>query len=113
MRKSTVRPYCARWCTGGHASQLDRSFGHRVGDADWVFEELVAELGGIFLMGHCGLAGTAMEGHAASCLYAWLRMLRNDLTTIFAAARYASAAFAFIVVRQMPKLDPLDALDHR
>jgi antirestriction protein ArdC len=65
--------------SSGHASRLDRDFGRYAGDAAWVFEELVAELGSIFLMGHCGLAGVGMQGHAASsCLDARLRMLRGD-----------------------------------
>ena len=92
----------------GHASRLDRDFGRCTGEAAWVFEELVAELGSIFLMGHCGLTGAGMQGHAASsCLDAWLRMLRSDPSAIFAAARDASAAFAFIVAREMPQLAPL------
>jgi antirestriction protein ArdC len=94
----------------GHASRLDRDFGRRTGDGAWVFEELVAELGSIFLMGHCGLAGAGMQGHAASsCLGAWLRMLRSDPSAIFAAARHASAACAFLVAREMPRLAPLDS----
>ncbi|CKW07451.1 Antirestriction protein [Mycobacterium tuberculosis] len=49
-----------------------------------------------------------MQGHAASSfLDAWLRMLRSDPSAIFAAARDASAAFAFIVAREMPQLAPL------
>lgn len=98
----------------GQASRLGRAVGHRMGGAAWAFEELVAELGSIFLMGHCGPIGAAVEGHAASsCLDAWLRMLRNDPSAIFAAARHASAAFAYIVAREMPQLDPLDAPEHR
>ncbi|WP_256331074.1 ArdC family protein [Variovorax sp. YR266] len=93
----------------GHAGRLGRAFGRRVGGAAWAFEELVAEFGSIFLMGHCGLIGAAVEGHAASsCLDAWLRMLRNDPSAIFAAARHASTAFAFIVAKEMPRLEPLD-----
>lgn len=96
----------------GHASRMDRGFGHRVGDAAWAFEELVAELGSIFLMGHCSLPGTAMKGHTVACLDAWLRLLRSDPTAIFAAARHANEAFAFIAARAMPRLDPLESFGH-
>ncbi|MBT2337139.1 DUF1738 domain-containing protein [Variovorax paradoxus] len=90
----------------GHASRLNRTFGRRFGDAAYAFEELVAELGCAFVMGHCGLIDATVEGHAAY-LEAWLKVLRNDRTAIFTAARHASAAFEFIVAREMPLLDPL------
>jgi antirestriction protein ArdC len=38
----------------GHVSRLNRQFGKRFGDAAYAFEELVAELGSAFVMGHCG-----------------------------------------------------------
>jgi Zincin-like metallopeptidase len=47
----------------GHASRLNRQFGKRFGDAAYAFEELVAELGSAFLMGHCG--GGAPIGDAS------------------------------------------------
>ena len=47
-----------------HPGRLNRSFGRRFGDAAYAFEELVAELGSAFVMGHCGLAEATVEGHA-------------------------------------------------
>ncbi|WP_306882344.1 ArdC family protein [Variovorax boronicumulans] len=87
----------------GHPGRLNRSFGRRFGDAAYAFEELVAELGSAFVMGHCGLVDATVEGHAAY-IDAWLRVLRGDRTAIFTAARLAEEAFAFIVAREMPAL---------
>ncbi|MDM0058935.1 ArdC family protein [Variovorax fucosicus] len=88
----------------GHASRLNRQFGARFGDAAYAFEELVAELGSAFLMGHCGLVEATVEGHAAY-LDSWLQVLRGDRTAIFTAARHAGAAFDFILAREMPVLE--------
>jgi antirestriction protein ArdC len=87
----------------GHPSRLDRQFGKRFGDAAYAFEELVAELGSAFAMGHCGLVDATIEGHAAY-LDSWLQVLKNDRTAIFTAARHAGAAFEFILAREMPSL---------
>jgi antirestriction protein ArdC len=83
----------------GHPTRLNRSFG----DAAYVFEELVAELGSAFVLGHCGLVDATVEGHAAY-IDAWLQVLRGDRTAIFTAARLAEEAFALIVAREMPGL---------
>ena len=87
----------------GHPDRLNRAFGRRFGDAAYAFEELVAELGSAFVMGHCGLVDATVEGHAAY-IEAWLQVLRGDRTAIFTAARLAEEAFAFIVAREMPVL---------
>ena len=93
----------------GHASRLNRQFGKRFGDAAYAFEELVAELGSAFVMGHCGLVDATIEGHAAY-LDSWLQVLRDDRTAIFTAAKHAGAAFEFILAREMPSLDAAPAL---
>ncbi|MBT2336525.1 DUF1738 domain-containing protein [Variovorax paradoxus] len=87
----------------GHPDRLNRRFGQRFGDAAYAFEELVAELGSAFVMGHCGLVDATVEGHAAY-IDAWLQVLRGDRTAIFTAARLAEEAFAFIAAREMPAL---------
>lgn len=108
-RFTSAEAYCAttlhelvHWT--GHRTRLDRAFGRRFGDAAYAFEELVAELGSAFAMGHCGLVDASIEGHAAY-LDSWLQVLRNDRTAIFTAARHAGEAFEFILAREMPALD--------
>ena len=110
---TSAEAYCAtalhellHW--SGHASRLDRQFGRRFGDAAYAFEELVAELGCAFLLGHCGLDAT-IEGHAAY-LDTWVQVLKNDRSAIFLAARHAGEAFEYIVAREMPSLDAASGL---
>ncbi len=108
-RFTSPEAYCAttlhelvHWT--GHPDRLNRTFGRRFGDDAYAFEELVAELGSAFAMGHCGLVNASIEGHAAY-LDSWLQVLRNDRTAIFTAARHAGEAFGFILAREMPALD--------
>jgi antirestriction protein ArdC len=93
----------------GHPKRLHRTFGARFGDAAYAFEELVAELGSAFAMGHCGLVEATVEGHAAY-LESWLWVLKHDRTAIFTAARLAGEAFEFIRAREMPMLEALPAV---
>ncbi|MBT2305296.1 DUF1738 domain-containing protein [Variovorax paradoxus] len=108
-RFSGAEAYCAttlhelvHWT--GHPSRLKRQFGRRFGDAAYAFEELVAELGSAFVLGHCGLVDATIEGHAAY-LDSWLQVLRNDRTAIFTAARHAGAAYEFILSKELPQGD--------
>ncbi len=105
-RFTSPEAYCAtalhelvHWT--GHPSRLNRRFGQRFGDAAYAFEELVAELGSAFVLGHIGLVDATIEGHAAY-LDHWLQVLRNDRTAIFTAARHAGEAYEFILAREMP-----------
>jgi antirestriction protein ArdC len=113
-RFTSGQAYCAtllhelvHW--SGHPSRLHRQFGSRFGDHAYAFEELVAELGSAFVMGHCGMVDATIEGHAAY-LDSWLQVLRNDRTAIFTAARHAGEAFEYILARKMPSLDTVPLL---
>ncbi|RYF67854.1 MAG: DUF1738 domain-containing protein [Comamonadaceae bacterium] len=105
VRFTSPEAYCAtvlhelvHWT--GHAKRLHREFGRRFGDAAYAFEELVAELGCAFVLGHIGLVDATIEGHA-SYLDSWLHVLRQDRTAIFTAARLAGEAYEFIVSQQV------------
>lgn len=82
----------------GHESRLSRQFGKRFGDDAYAFEELVAELGAAFVVGHVGFVGATIENHAAY-LESWLRVLKNDKTAIFTASKQAGLAYDFILSR--------------
>lgn len=83
--------------TGGEG-RLNRTFGKRFGDDAYAFEELVAELGAAFVMGHLGLVDATIEGHAGY-LGLWLKVLRSDKTAIFSAAKHAGQAYEYLVSR--------------
>jgi len=80
----------------GHESRLNRQFGKRFGDSAYAFEELVAELGAAFIVGHVGIVDSTIELHA-SYVENWLTVLKNDKTAIFTASKQASLAYDFIL----------------
>ena len=80
----------------GHPSRLNRQFGKRFGDDAYAFEELVAELGAAFVVGHLGFVDATIENHAAY-VDTWLRVLKNDKTAIFTASKQACLAYDFIL----------------
>ena len=82
----------------GHESRLNRQFGKRFGDNAYAFEELVAELGAAFVVGHVGFVDATIENHAAY-LENWLTVLKNDKTAIFTASKHATLAYDFILAR--------------
>ena len=66
-----------------------------MGDPDYAFEELVAELGAAFLCADLRIANDPRPDHAAY-LASWLRVLRDDPRALFRAARLASEAAGFL-----------------
>lgn len=75
----------------GPNKRLGRTFGRRFGDTDYAFEELVAELGSMFVCARLGVAGEHIDNHAAY-LGSWLKKLRDDKRAIFKAAALAQTA---------------------
>lgn len=82
----------------GHESRNARTFSKRFGDEAYAFEELVAELGAAYLVGHLGFVDATIENHV-SYLDQWLTVLKRDKCAIFTAARHAGEAFDFILGR--------------
>lgn len=80
----------------GHSSRLARKYGKRFGDAAYAFEELVAELGAAFVIGHVGLIDATIEHHG-SYVASWIEVLKEDKTAIFTAAKAASQAYDYIM----------------
>jgi antirestriction protein ArdC len=80
----------------GNESRLNRTFGKRFGDDAYAFEELVAELGAAFTVGHLGMIDGTIEAHA-DYVQSWLRVMKNDKKAVFAAAAQAAKACEFIV----------------
>lgn len=75
----------------GHASRLDRKLANSFGSKDYAAEELVAELGAMFVCARLGVAGEHIDNHAAY-LASWLKALRDDKRAIFKAAALAQTA---------------------
>jgi antirestriction protein ArdC len=78
----------------GAPHRIDRTFGKRFGDADYAFEELVAELGAAFMCSAFGIVNEPRPDHAAY-IANWLTILGQDNRAIFKAARLAQEAVEY------------------
>lgn len=84
---------CCHWAEHPARLNVDRS----KPENSYAFLELVAELGGCYLMGELGLpTGEDLTNHAAY-LKSWLAGLKNDTKFIFKAAAQASRAVDHIL----------------
>lgn len=84
----------------GHSSRLNRFTTDRAaafGSSEYSKEELIAELGSCFLMGHCGINSDTTERNSAAYLQGWLKALQNDRSLIVSAASKAEKAAALIL----------------
>ena len=78
----------------GSDLRCGRKFGKRFGDADYAFEELVAELGAAF---HCqarGIDKVVRDDHVAY-LQSWIKACRKHPDAIFKAAALAEASLNY------------------
>ncbi len=82
----------------GSQHRLNRPLDGRFGDADYAFEELIAELGAAFLAAHLGLSLEPRPDHAVY-LASWLKVLKSDPKAILSAAAKAQQAVDFLSQR--------------
>ena len=87
----------------GHASALGRDLSGRFGTPSYAEEELVAELGSLFLSADLGIQSTDMEGdfyeNHVAYLQSWMKALENDPSYLFQAASKAEKADTFLMER--------------
>jgi antirestriction protein ArdC len=83
----------------GHPSRLNRDFSGRFGEEAYAFEELVAELGAVFLAAELGLTVEPREDHAVY-IHGWLHCLKHDPRAIFTASSKAQAAVNWMKEKQ-------------
>jgi len=81
------------WTGADH--RIGRTFGNRFGDADYAFEELIAELGAAFLCSALGIVNEPRPDHAAY-IASWLTILGKDNRAIFKAASLAQEAVEYL-----------------
>lgn len=92
----------------GHPSALARDLDTRFGSPSYAEEELVAELGSLFLSADLGIQSADMEGehyesHVAY-LQSWIHALEDDPSYLFKAASKADHADTFIMERYEEEL---------
>lgn len=102
---TTLGHECIHWTR--HPNRLDRDFGRRSwGDEGYAREELVAELGSVFLAADLGLAIEPRDDHAAY-IASWLKVLKNDKRAVFGAASHAERAVTYLHSLQ-PQAEAVD-----
>lgn len=77
----------------GSEDRLKRTKGKRFGDADYAFEELVAEMGAGFLCAEHGISG---ELQHESYIGSWITALESDNNFVISASSKAQKASDFI-----------------
>lgn len=88
----------------GHASRLKRegvAEGHKFGDTEYSFEELVAEMGASFLSSLTGISNVAMLNNSASYITGWKNKIEHTPTLIMDASSKAQKAVD-LVISAMP-----------
>ena len=78
----------------GHKTRLDRKLSTRFGDNAYAMEELIAELGAVYICASMNIP-YRLENHV-SYLNSWLKVMRSDRKAIFTAAAAAQRASDFI-----------------
>lgn len=85
---------CVHWTMAG--TRLDRNLGcKKWGDEGYAKEELVAELGSVFLSADLGIAIEPREDHAAY-IASWLKCLKSEKRAVFQMAAHAERAVAYL-----------------
>lgn len=82
----------------GNAKRLDRGLlGNPFGSKEYAQEELIAELGGIFLCAHAGIKNDNLQNNSASYLASWLSVCKEEPKHIIKAASSAQKAVELIL----------------
>lgn len=81
---------CVHWT--GHPTRLNRTFG-MAGNAEYAFEELIAELGSAILCAELGIPASLTS--SAAYIQSWLKALQNDHNYVLKAMRYVEQAVRY------------------
>jgi len=79
----------------GHETRNKREMSNK--KEDYAFEELIAELGSIFLMAHLGIKEEAIQDNSAAYLKSWLKALKSDPKYLWKAGAEAQKAFNYLI----------------
>jgi antirestriction protein ArdC len=93
----------------GHESRLHREFGKRFGDQAYAAEELVAEIGSVFLCAQLGI-NSALEHHV-SYVHNWKKLLASDSRAVITAASKAQAAADYVLSKVAPSEQSAEEAD--
>ena len=85
----------------GHEARLNRPYDTLMGSPAYAREELVAEMGSMFLSAETGIPQSAehFQNHAAY-IEGWVTLLRSDSNILFKTAAEASKAAEFLLTKE-------------
>lgn len=81
----------------GHEKRLNRSLKNGFGSESYAKEELVAELGSVFLNNHYGIETGDTFDNATAYIQSWLKALKNDKKLIVTASTHAEKAANYVL----------------
>lgn len=81
----------------GHEKRLNRSLKNGFGSENYAKEELVAELGSVFLNNHYGVETGDTFDNSTAYIQSWLHALKNDKKLIITAATQAEKAANYVL----------------
>tara|TARA_R110000822_G_scaffold43512_2_gene117356 strand:- start:850 stop:1713 length:864 start_codon:yes stop_codon:yes gene_type:complete len=91
----------------GHKDRLARTFGKSFGDNEYAKEELVAELGSVFLCVELQVTAEPRADHA-KYLNSWIKGLKDDKKMIIQASSKASKAVEYL--KELQETEQLQAV---
>ena len=94
---STLLHELTHWT--GHTFRLDRKLANKFGSNAYAFEELVAEIGSVFLTAMLGIEKQPQPNHA-KYLNGWLEVLKQDKRAMVKAFGLAQKASDYILAYQ-------------
>lgn len=83
--------------THSTSKALNRELGNKFGSEKYSFEELVAELGALFLMQTVGFDTSKTEINSTAYLKGWLKVLKSDVSFLVKASNKAQAALDYFL----------------
>jgi len=78
---------------------------------DYAFEELVAEIGSIFVMARLGLNAEPIQDNSAAYLKSWLSSLKNDKKYLWKASSQATSAYNFMLDNQYQNEENIEMVE--
>jgi antirestriction protein ArdC len=95
---STVMHELVHWT--GHANRLNRNLDGHFGSENYAREEIIAELGSLYLCSELGIAGKLQH---KEYLHSWLSILKKDCREIFRLSGKAQEAAEWLLNQSLQK----------
>lgn len=96
----------------GHPTRLDRDLTN-MDIKNRSLEELTAEIGGLMLLGECGVDVTKCYNHSAAYVEEWHKFLSRNEKALFTAVSQAQKSVMYILGRTLPSSDDVPSSEEK